>query len=228
MRSDAWVPLIATLVAGEFTLGLLRRLLARHRPHLLSWAISLAFFTVGAAALWWGTAFGWSEASFRLYYLGGALLSVPWLALGQVQLLTSGRSARAWVLGVVGFSVVAGFIVGFAPLRPPVSGYDLPSGHDLYDTLPQILVAVSNGVGALVILAGVGLSLWRSRGGGPEVRSRATGVLLVAAGVLAAGAGGALTFVGKSSANAIGVTVGVSVIYLGFVQAQRRVGRHRG
>ena len=228
MRSQAWVPLIATLVAAEFTLALIRRLVAKFRPHLLSWAISLAFFAVGAAALWWGTAFGWSQVSFRLYYLGGALLNVPWLALGQVQLLTTGRSARVWVLATVGFTVVAGFIVGFAPLNRPLSGYDLPAGHDLYGTLPRILVGVSNGVGALVILGGVALALWRARGQGPAAKARSSGVLLVAMGVLAAAAGGALTFVGKSSANAIGVTVGVTVIYLGFVQANLRVGRHRG
>ena len=227
MRGSAWLPLLATFIAAEFTLALLRRLIARHRPHLLSWAISLSFFTIGAGALWYGTAFGWSDITFRLYYLGGALLNVPWLALGQVQLLTSGRTARRWLLATIGLSVFGAFVVGFAPLKSAVHGYELPSGHDLFDLLPRLLVGVSNGLGALIVIGGVALSAWRGRGGGAASRSRTAGVLLVAAGVLAAGAGGALTFVGKSSANALGVTVGVTVIYWGFVQAGQRVGRHR-
>lgn len=228
MRSQAWIPLIATLIAGEFTLALIRRLIQRYRPHLLSWAISLTFFTLGAGALWYGTAFGWSQVSFRFYYLGGALLNVPWLALGQVQILSSGRVARAWLLGTIGFSVISAFIVGFSPLKHSVSGYQLPSGHDLYDTFPRLLVGISNGIGALVILGGVAISAWRGRGGGATTRARTLGVFVIAAGVLVAGAGGALTFVGKSSANALGVTVGVTIIYWGFIQAGQRVGRHRG
>ncbi len=227
MRGSAWLPLIATFVAAEFTIALLRRLIQRHKPHLLSWAISLAFFTLGAGALWYGTAFGWSDVSFRLYYLGGALLGVPWLALGQVQLLVSGEVARRWLLGVLGFSVLSAFIVGFAPLEHPVTGYELPSGHDLYSSFPRLIVGLSNGLGATVILIGAGMSVWRGRGGGAASRSRAIGVGLVALGVLAAGAGGALTFVGKSSANALAVTVGLTVIYWGFIQAGQRVGRHR-
>ena len=30
---------------------------------------------------------GWSAASFRVFYLAGAILNVPWLALGTVYLL---------------------------------------------------------------------------------------------------------------------------------------------
>lgn len=228
MRDAAWLPLIAAFIAAEFTLALIRRLVARHRPHLASWSVSLAFFTLGASALWYGTAFGWSDVSFRLYYLGGALLNVPWLALGQVQLLVKGEAARRWFLGVTAYSVFSAFIVAFSPLRARVSGFALPSGHDLYDPLPRLLVGVGNGLGALIIIGGVALTIWRGRSQqGAATRSRSLGVGLVAAGVLVAGAGGALSFVGRSSANALAITVGVTVIYWGFIQAGQRVGRHR-
>ena len=50
---------------------------ARRAPELLAWAVSLAAFALAAAALAWGSAAGWSDASFRLYYLFGGLLTAP-------------------------------------------------------------------------------------------------------------------------------------------------------
>ena len=77
----------ATWVAVAFALSTLDRWLRRRRPQELAWSISLALFALGSAALWWGMARGWSAASFRVFYLAGAILNVPWLALGTVYLL---------------------------------------------------------------------------------------------------------------------------------------------
>ena len=45
----------------------------------------------------WGSAHGWDEPSFRVYYLAGALLSAPLLGIGSLQLWRPalGRAARA-------------------------------------------------------------------------------------------------------------------------------------
>ncbi|MFN2626468.1 MAG: hypothetical protein ABR520_10345, partial [Mycobacteriales bacterium] len=86
MRSEAVVPLLATVVAFEFALALGRRWRVARRPYLRSWALSLGFFAAGCASLWYGVAFGWSGPSFRAYYICGALLSVPWLAMGELEL----------------------------------------------------------------------------------------------------------------------------------------------
>ena len=50
---------------------------------LLNWLAPVAkifFHPIGVAA-------GWTPLSFKLYYLFGAILNVPWLALGTVELL---------------------------------------------------------------------------------------------------------------------------------------------
>ena len=44
-----------------------------------------------SAALWVAEAAGWSSPSFRAFYLFGAILNVPWLALGTVFLLAGRR-----------------------------------------------------------------------------------------------------------------------------------------
>ncbi|MHB8339857.1 MAG: hypothetical protein ACYDB7_01635 [Mycobacteriales bacterium] len=229
VTAAAWVPFSAAEISLLFTLGLLRRAASSRRLHLMSWSAALAFFTVGAGALWYGSAFGWSDVTFRLYYVFGALLGVPWLALGQLQLLVSRRAGETALLLTAGYCVVAAYVVGLVPFTggAHVHGAALPDGRLLYGALPRTLVGVSNGVGSLVLVVGVLYSILRQWRGGAAARSRVAGLALILAGAVAAGAGGTLTFLGQVSANAIGILIGVSVMYAGFVQTSRRVGRHR-
>ena len=55
----------------------------------------------GSAALWYGATAGGDEVTFRLFYLFGAVLNVPFLALGTVYLLGGVRRGDRWA-GVVG------------------------------------------------------------------------------------------------------------------------------
>src|SRR6478752_10763013 len=77
----------ATLVAVAFGLSTLDRWLRRRRPYELAWTIALALFALGAGAMWWAETVGWALGSFRVFFLAGAVLNVPWLALGTVYLL---------------------------------------------------------------------------------------------------------------------------------------------
>ena len=120
---NAALAVAATLVAVGFALSTLDRWLRRRRPHDLAWSVSLALFAAGAGALWWAETAGWSLASFRLFYLAGAVLNVPWLALGTVYLLAGrriGDRVRWWLVLFSGFS--AGVVL-FAPTRGRVGGH---------------------------------------------------------------------------------------------------------
>ena len=81
----------ATLVAAAFALSTLERWLLRRKPHELAWTLSLAMFAVASGALWWATATGWNDVNFRIFFLFGAILNVPWLALGSIELLAPRR-----------------------------------------------------------------------------------------------------------------------------------------
>ncbi len=83
----------ATLVSLAFLLSTLERWVDRRKPHELAWTISLVFFALGSLSLWFGAALGWDEWSFKAFYLCGAILSVPFLALGTVYLLAPRRFA---------------------------------------------------------------------------------------------------------------------------------------
>ena len=111
----------ATLVATAFALSTLDRWLRRRRPHDLAWTVSLALFALGAGAMWWAESVGWNLGAFRIFYLAGAILNVPWLALGTVYLLAERRVAdrvRTWLVLVSGFAVG---VVLFAPTHGGIS-----------------------------------------------------------------------------------------------------------
>ena len=87
MTLNAALAAAATLVALAFSISTFDRWLQRRRPHDGAWSFSLLLFAVGSLALWWAEARGWSLSSFRVFFLAGAVLNVPWLALGTVYLL---------------------------------------------------------------------------------------------------------------------------------------------
>ena len=69
---------------------------ARCAPDASPGAAALLSFAAAAGAMAWGAAHGWDAASFRVYYLAGALLSAPLLGIGSLQLWRRrlGRAAR--------------------------------------------------------------------------------------------------------------------------------------
>src|SRR3990172_2449562 len=78
---------LAAAVASLFAEATFVRWTERHTPHLAAWAVALAMFAGASAALAVGVSTGWDTATFRVFYLLGAVLNVPWLALGTFCLL---------------------------------------------------------------------------------------------------------------------------------------------
>lgn len=207
----------ATLVASAFALSTLDRWLRRRRPHDLAWTVSLALFALGAGALWWAESVGWGLGAFRVFYLAGAILNVPWLALGTVYLLADRRLAdrvRGWLILISGF---AGGVVLFAPTRSRVAGDELPTGKDVFGVAPRVLAAVGSGLAAVIIIAGAVWSVWRPRRGGSRLT---VGNILIASGTLILSASGTLAGrLGKDRAFAVTLLIGICVLFAGFLVA---------
>ena len=212
----------ATLVASAFALSTLDRWLRRRRPHDLAWTVSLALFALGAGALWWAESVGWGLGAFRVFYLAGAILNVPWLALGTLYLLADrlpfgevlADRARGWLILISGFAVG---VVLFAPTRGAVSGDELPTGKDVFGVAPRVLAAVGSGLAALIIVAGAVWSVWRPRRSG---RRLLIGNVLIAVGTLILSASGTLAGrLGKDRAFAVTLLIGICVLFAGFLVA---------
>src|SRR5215217_4717799 len=114
----------ATLLA----LRLAGALLQRRR---LAWSAGLLAYAAAAGAMTWGAAHGWDEPSFRVYYLGGALLTAPLLGVGSLLLWR-----RRWA-APVGL-VYAGFAIGIAVAAPVhgLFGNEIPAAQDHLGWLP--------------------------------------------------------------------------------------------
>lgn len=212
----------ATLVASAFALSTLDRWLRRRRPYDVAWTVSLVLFAIGAGALWWAETVGWGLGVFRLFYLTGAILNVPWLALGTVYLLADRRLAdrvRWWLTLLSGFAVG---VVLVAPTRSPIRGNELPTGKDVFGIAPRVLAAASSGVAAVVIITGALWSAWRGlRRRGP--RHLMVGNLIIASGTLVLSASGTLAGrLGKDRAFAVTLLLGVALLFAGFLVATGR------
>lgn len=219
---------IATLMSVAFGLSTLDRWLRRRRPHELAWTVSLGMFALASLSFLVAASIGWGEVSFRSFYLFGAILNVPWLALGTVYLLAGERAGdrtRWWL------TVLSAFCAGVVATAPLVSTLDvpgIPSGKEVFGLGPRVMAAVGSGVGALVLIAGAlwsAVSLLRLRRR-PEIAARmpippgrlALTNILIAAGSMVLGTGGTMFGTGDQMVDfGIWLAAGISLLFVGFL-----------
>jgi hypothetical protein len=198
---DALLAFAAALIALRLAGLLARRWRETRRPELAAWAWSLASYAVAAGAIAWGEAAQWDGRAFRVYYAAGALLTVPLLGVGSLLL------ARVRRAGAVG-CVVAGIGIGVA-LAMPVHGafapHGIPPAQDHLAFVPARLLAILfNSLGTVAV---VGIAI-------RSLRRRPLGTVLIVLGVAAAALGSGLAGLGAGG-TAIGIAVGVALLYLG-------------
>ncbi len=213
---------LATAVATLFAQATLVRFTKDHRPQDLAWTLSLAMFALASAFLATGVSTGWDNGLFRLFFLFGAILTVPWLALGTVYLLWGKERGRRVQWGLVLFSGLAAGVALSAPLDGPIHGTAIPVGSEVFGAFPRVLAAVGSGVGAVVIIGGALWSAWRFARNRSQAGNgrRAAANVLIALGTLVLSSGGLIQgFAGKDEAFVISLASGIVVIYIGFLVA---------
>jgi hypothetical protein len=199
---EALLAFAAALLALRLAGGLFGRWRVRRRPELAAWAASLGAYAVASAALAWGAAWGWSDASFRVYYLAGGLLTAPLLGLGSL-LLVGVRPALPVAL------VYCGLAVGVAIAEPvaAVSGTTIPDASEHLDFFPaRFLAVLGNSVGTIAVV-GVALA---------TIRRRPIGNSLILAGVAVAAVGSALLGLGEAQ-TAVSIALAAGLLYAGFI-----------
>lgn len=214
----------AALVSFAFACSTYERWLVRRRSYELTWTVAFALFCLGALSLAWGSAAGWSGASFRAFYLFGAIVNVPFLAVGQVELLSS----RPWIRRLrPAVALLAAFAAGVlvtSPMRAAVPPHRLPQGSEVFPALPRILAAVCSAGGATVVFAGAAWStialirLRMRRGIASGSGRRALGTGLITLGTIVLSLSGVLNSrFGEMEAFAITLTTGVCILFVGFL-----------
>ena len=197
----------AALVSLRLSAELVRRFRARRSAELLAWSAALAAFALATGALAWGAAAGWNEAVFRLYYLGGGLLTAPLLGAGSL-LLVGRRSAGPIALVYCGLA--AGVAVA-VPLESAVAGTDVPEAQEVLALWPaRVLAIVGNSLGTLAVVV-VALA---------TIRRRPVGNALILAGVGVAAVGSGFAGLGVGALAPV-LALSALLLYAGFVAPTR-------
>ena len=211
MIAVALLPTVAAAVALVFAAQLWRQWTARRRPHALAWALALALFGLASASVTVGVTLGWPPVVFGLYWLAGALLNVPLLAVGQLHLLDPRRAVLWWTLAglVAVWAVLATASASFDPavLADAGARRAIPLGREVLGRQPAYRLVGPLNATFLVVVAG---SVWSA------VRYRRWQVLLIALGVSVAAAGSSAVGSGRDFVFSLLLATGVSLMYAGF------------
>jgi hypothetical protein len=218
----AGLAFLATTVATLFAQATGVRYSQSKAPHQGAWTFALALFALASAALATAASTGWDRGTFRAFYLLGAVLNVPWLALGTVYLLGGRRIGDRVRTGLVLFTGLAIGVMLAAPIHGvivPTGGIPVGKGH--FGVLPRVLAGAGSGIGAVVVFGGAVYSAIRfARGRKSGTGFLAGGNALIALGTLVLSSGGLLQgVIGQDVAFTSSLAAGIVVIYAGFVVA---------
>ncbi len=169
---------------------------------------------------------GWTPTSFRIYYLFGAILNVPVLALGTIYLLAPRKVAHACAVLVAVTSLVAVVAVLSADLQVAGLQVDgIPSSREVAPENIRTLSRYYSFGGFLVVVGGALWSAWRlARNREAPLRRLALANLLIAGGTFVVAVGSGFARYGRGAPFAVGLLVGVSLMFFGFLMARPRPG----
>ncbi|HEU5001436.1 MAG TPA: hypothetical protein VFW71_01475 [Actinomycetota bacterium] len=225
-------PLGAALVSTAFAAQLAKQYLAKRRPHQLAWTAALSMFALATLATAEGVRGGWTPGLFRLYYLFGALINVPFLAVGTVYLLAPRRWAHVFAALVVGAATVGAWTL----VRAPLDAIALAAVRGIPESSVVIIgrAPLSRALSryysytafAIVVLG----ALWSSgrllRQRSEHLRRLATGNLMIAGGTLVVAAASIAIRLGRGSDVAAlfstGLLAGITLMFLGFLRTRSR------
>lgn len=204
---DAVLALAAALLALRLSGDLVRRHRQRPSAAHVAWAAALASYAAAAAALAWGAAAGWSSPAFRVYYLGGALLTAALLGAGSL-LLSGRRWAAPLALAYAGLA--AGVAIS-VQLDGDLTGTSVPEAQDVLELWPARALAIAgNSLGTFAVAAVAIASL----------RRRPLGNALILAGVGVAALGSGLGGLGVGALAPV-LALAALLLYAGFVAPAR-------
>jgi hypothetical protein len=216
-------PAVAALVSAIFAIQLLRRYAGRKRLPQLAWGIAMTMYALASLAVAGGISGGWDPTLYRIYYLFGALLNVPYLALGSVALLGKRALSALALLVVLAATVYAAAkVASTSTISSALATEQIPRGKDTWadQSVPRLASMYSISAYVVVLLVTFGTSTKHAARRIGTERARANRLIAVGVTIVAIGST-ALTRVGRGSAFSIALAAGVVVMFLGFRTATR-------
>lgn len=200
---------ISALIGAAFAVRVGIRFWRTRRLHHAAWFVGFALYTFTALASALAYAVGWNPWMYKLWYVAAAAL-VAFLGAGELYFVARPRWAHAF-LGAMVLVALAMLVkalnasVDLARLGAggEIGGEALPGSVRLFSPLLTI-------PGSLALIGG---ALWSG------LRRRSVAGLWVAAGSLIMASGGTLTRFGMAELLPVANSVGVVLLYAGYVIA---------
>jgi hypothetical protein len=214
------IPLIAAVVGAAFAVVVGRQYLARRKPYQAIWAFALAMFGVAAAFETAGQLAGWSDPTYKGYYLFGGLLNVGWLGIGSLVILAPPRAGRVAVMVMGLISLICVVAVLASNTNPALLKAQVPSRGAI--DVPAFLPLITNLGGSMLLVGGAAWSAWNSaRAGAP--RNRVLGLAILAAGAfIVAGGHSYAQSKGVYFAQPASEAIGIIAMFAGFLVVESR------
>jgi hypothetical protein len=213
---DATLGVIGGLASTIFAIDLIRDHRRSPKPHVAAYTAGILMFAIATWAFVAGTTFGWTGFWYRTFFLFGAILNIPVLALGSMFLVVGRRSGHVMTVAVAAIAAISITLTTTVPFVNPLPVTGVPS--DIFPPIsegfgPRLLAAISGGTGAtiLIVLSLVSvIRFWRSN---PRI---VAGNALILAGTLVASFQGTVLALGDEGAFALKLTVTATLLWLGY------------
>lgn len=213
---EQFISIIAAALATAFAVDLILDFRRRPRPHTGAYAAGISMFAVASWALAYGLTFGWTGTSYRTFFLLGAIINIPFLALGSMYLVIGKRAGTIMFIACGAIAAISTTLTTTVPFANPLPEGGIPD--EIFPPIsegfgPRLLAAIAGGTGAtiLILLAVVSLfRFWRKN------RRLVWGNALILAGTLAATWGGTGLAIGEGAAFAISLLLAAGLIWAGY------------
>lgn len=213
---DATLGVIGGLASTIFAIDLIRDHRRSPRPHVAAYGAGIAMFAIATWAFVYGITSGWNGVSYRTFFLFGAILNIPVLALGSMFLVVGRKSGHVMTIAVAAIAAISITLTTTVPFENPLPATGIPS--DIFPPIsagfgPRLLAAIAGGTGAtiLIVLSLVSVvRFWRSN---PRIVG---GNALILAGTLVASFQGTVLALGEEGAFALKLMVTATLLWLGY------------
>lgn len=210
---DTALALLAALAATAFSADLWMDYRKRSRPHIAAFAVGMTMFAIATWAFFIGLTYGWTGPLYRTFYLFGAVLNIPFLALGSMFLVVGKRSGHIMAIALGALTAISTTLTATVAFANPLPDSGVP--HDVFASGfgPRLFAIIGGAMGStiLIILALVSVfRFWNKN------RRIVWGNLLIVAGTFAAASGGTGLALGEGSAFALSLLAAVTLIWAGY------------
>src|SRR5688572_14594657 len=110
----------AAVIATGFALDLARDFSRQPRPHTAAYGAGIGLFALATWALAAGLAFGWEGWSYRTFFLLGAILNIPVLAVGSFFLVVGRKAGNLALLFTGAIGAISTTLTTTVPFARPL------------------------------------------------------------------------------------------------------------